>query len=131
MIHRLWVSQEPNNGFECLSHFYKYIDWLSSKSPDSHNFLSIQGHYGNEEPFRGKPFRIVYIFEFDKDMLREHDGVNDISVMQLVYARCGVIEEDEVTRYYSRVVEAEDDAAHHDDYVERENSHVIILGQLG
>ena len=97
MVYWLQVSLEPNNGLEFLSHFSKYVDWLSSECPDSGNFLSIKSNCGNEEPFRGKPFRIVSIFEFDKDMLREHDDVNEISGMQLVHAGWWVIEEDEVT----------------------------------
>ena len=96
MVYWLQVSLEPNNGLEFLSHFSKYVDWLSSECPDSGNFLSIKSNCGNEEPFRGKPFRIVSIFEFDKDMLREHDDVNEISSMQLVHARWWMVEEDEV-----------------------------------
>ena len=95
---------ETNNGFECLIDFCKHIDRLSNKSPDSYNFLNIQYHCGNEEPFRGKPFRIMSIFEFDKDMLGEHDGISKVSGMQLVCARWGVIEKDEVTRHYNGVV---------------------------
>ena len=95
---------EPNNGFECLIDFCKHIDRLSNKSPDSYNFLNIQYHCGNEEPFRGKPFRIMSIFEFDEDMLGEHDGISKVSGMQLVCARWGMIEKNEVTRHYNGVV---------------------------
>ena len=97
MVYWLQVSLKPNHGLEFLCHFSKYVDWLSSECPDSSNFLSIKGNCGNKEPFRRKPFRIVSIFEFDKDMLREHDDVDEISSMQLVHAGWRMIEEDEVT----------------------------------